>query len=564
VDHIGRYEVIEELGRGTAGAVYKAYDPTISRLVAIKVLSLPSSASRGSSGAISGNDPLREARMAGCLAHPNIVTIYDAVADEENKLHYIVIEYVEGKTLERILAENPLPPVNQVLDWVRQTAEALDYAHQRQIIHRDLKPANILVTEKGKVKITDFGIAKNASLEATVSTMALAGTPSYMSPEQITGGKLEGRSDLFSLGIIFYEMLVGQRPFAGELATVMFKTVYEDIVPLRELRPEISPETERTVLRCLAKDPRQRYASAAELLSDLNRTTQASAGGGSAEEGAAPVTVPQEKPRPAETAPSSLGPEAHRRARWIYAGVAAGVGVVALAALAFHRFRLLMTPVQPPAPLAAAAPPPPARAWRTTSPLIMHGRSFSSEKGAIKSQRAAPVKPHRMPTPTAASVAGGRSPSSSTAPVPEAGSGEAVRFSSAHVRPSPSGIISGGPLPVKTKEIRLICRYAFAKGELKLSSGSKPLLTRKLVGKKKRRLLFIGGGYEGRLAEVISVPASLRQIIVQASSGKGGRTFTTTVPIRFNPASHSTPVLRLVIDNGRLRAEWIATSSSSR
>ena len=180
---IGRYDVIGELGRGAMGIVYKAADPTIGRQVALKVLSFDSSADEGT------HSPqemfMREVRAAGRLAHPSIVTIHDAFEDAETKSSCIVMELVPGKTLESILLSGHVKTVEQTLDLVRQVAEGLDYAHRNQVVHRDLKPANILVTEDGRIKITDFGIAKVLAREGVVRTVGVMGTPSYMSPEQV-------------------------------------------------------------------------------------------------------------------------------------------------------------------------------------------------------------------------------------------------------------------------------------------------------------------------------------------------------------------------------------------
>src|SRR5271169_2562613 len=220
---IWRYEVVEELGRGAMGVVYKASDPTIGRLVAIKVLSLEASSETGVPGA--QEIFMREARAAGRLSHPGIVTIHDALEDPETKAHYIVMEFVPGRTLEDLLLHGPALSAEKALEIVREIAVALDYAHQQRIIHRDLKPANILLTEDGRAKITDFGIAKIMAREGALRTTSVMGTPAYMSPEQVTGGEIDARSDLFALGILLYLLLAGEKPFAGDTAAVMFKIV---------------------------------------------------------------------------------------------------------------------------------------------------------------------------------------------------------------------------------------------------------------------------------------------------------------------------------------------------
>ena len=265
---VGRYDVIDELGRGAMGIVYKAADPTIGRQVALKVLSFASASDEGT------RSPqemfMREVRAAGRLAHPSIVTIHDAFEDAPSKTSCIVMELVPGRTLESILLSGQAMPAERTLDLLRQVAEGLDYAHRHQVVHRDLKPANILVTADGQAKITDFGIAKVLAREGVMRTAGLMGTPSYMSPEQVKGGEIDARTDLFSLGIILYLMLTGQKPFAGDTASVMFKIVYEDPVAPSSLNPRLTPAHDALVLKCLAKDRDKRYSSARELLNDLD------------------------------------------------------------------------------------------------------------------------------------------------------------------------------------------------------------------------------------------------------------------------------------------------------
>jgi len=265
---VGRYDIICELGRGAVGIVYKASDPTIGREVALKVISLSSSPEEGS------NSPqrmfMREVRAAGRLAHPSIVTIHDAFDDKETQTSCIVMEMVPGVTLEKILDSGRPLTTEQILSIVRQVAEGLDYAHRNQVIHRDLKPANILVTEDERAKITDFGIAKVLAREGVARTVGIMGTPSYMSPEQVRGGEVDARADIFSLGIIFFTMLTGKKPFAGNTAAVMFKIVYEEPPVPSSLNPQLTPAHDYLVKKCLAKDRNLRYSSAHELLGDLD------------------------------------------------------------------------------------------------------------------------------------------------------------------------------------------------------------------------------------------------------------------------------------------------------
>jgi serine/threonine protein kinase len=265
---VGRYVIVSELGRGAMGVVYRASDPTIDRDVALKVLSLSQGQEEGT------NSPqemfMREVRAAGRLAHPSIVTIYDAFDDPVTQSSCIVMELVPGVTLEKMLESGKPPTVEQSLGLIRQVAEALDYAHRNKVIHRDLKPANILVTEDGRAKITDFGIAKVMAREGVARTIGIMGTPSYMSPEQVRGGDIDARTDVFSLGIMIFTMLTGQKPFTGNTAAVMFKIVYEDPALPSTVNTTLDAAHDYVVRKCLAKDRNQRYSTVRDLLNDLD------------------------------------------------------------------------------------------------------------------------------------------------------------------------------------------------------------------------------------------------------------------------------------------------------
>lgn len=263
LDKIGRYEIVGQLGKGAMGVVYRALDPTIGRTVALKTMRLD----------VQGPDSSEllarfrnEARLAGVLNHPNIVTIYDA--GEMNGLFYMAMEYIEGKTLYQVmLQEHALSP-ETVLDLSRQICAGLDAASSQRVVHRDIKPANIMILPSGTVKITDFGIAKSGG--SMTSTGEVLGTPNYMSPEQVKGKALDGRSDLFSFGVILYEMITGEKPFAGDnITTIIYKIVNEDPIPPRELNPEIHPGLNRVILKALAKNPQDRFQMGADLVQAL-------------------------------------------------------------------------------------------------------------------------------------------------------------------------------------------------------------------------------------------------------------------------------------------------------
>ena len=258
MEQIGRYEIASELGRGAMGIVYRARDPRIGREVAIKTIKPADQADRDEIEDLRER-LFREAQSAGCLSHPGIVTIFDV--DEQDGLVYIAMELVEGQTLDRYVstAGDTARSPGFAVDLLLQVGDALDYAHRRGIVHRDIKPSNIMISPDG-VKIMDFGVARIASSQLT-RTGAVMGTPNYMSPEQVKGEDLDGRSDQFSLGAIGYELLTGKKPFqASNLTSTIFKIVSADPVRPRQLNPQISAPLEAAVLRALAKDPDGRFA----------------------------------------------------------------------------------------------------------------------------------------------------------------------------------------------------------------------------------------------------------------------------------------------------------------
>jgi serine/threonine protein kinase len=268
---LGRYEVLNELGKGAMGVVYLAKDPVIGRMVAIKTIRTSSFGDDDSESREFRERFTREAQTAGILSHPNIVTIHDIGEDPETLTSFIAMEYIEGRNLKSMLAEKNRFGWEQIADIIAQVAEAIDYAHRKGIIHRDIKPANIIITTDGKVKIMDFGIAKIASSNLTTTGQFL-GTPNYMSPEQVSGAAVDGRSDLFSLGVVLYELLTGRKPFQGEnLTAISYKIVHEEFTPPADLSPEVPPDFNVIVARAMAKDPWNRYQRGKDLALALHQ-----------------------------------------------------------------------------------------------------------------------------------------------------------------------------------------------------------------------------------------------------------------------------------------------------
>ena len=266
---LGRYQVEKELGKGAMGVVYMGKDPKINRVVAIKTLAL-SQEFEPDELAGAKERFFREAETAGRLNHPNIVQIYDA--GEEHDLCYIAMEFLNGHDLVRYTKPNALMPVKEVLRHIADAADALDFAHQQAVVHRDIKPANLMYLEATKiVKLTDFGIARITDSSKTKTGMVL-GTPSYMSPEQLSGLKVDGRSDLFSLGVTLYQLLTGSLPFhADSMASLMFKIANEPYRPLAGARADLPPPLTVIVDKALQKDAAKRYARGSEMSKDLRQ-----------------------------------------------------------------------------------------------------------------------------------------------------------------------------------------------------------------------------------------------------------------------------------------------------
>ncbi len=267
---VGRYRVVEELGKGAMALVYKAHDPNIDRTLAIKILRLERCI-----------DPeyrmrfLREAKAAGNLSYPNIVTIFDV--GEDNNRPYIVMELLEGLPLDVVMKKGKVFTVPEVLNIGIQLAAALDYAHNNRVVHRDIKPSNIVVNPNGVIKITDFGIAHIDSSDATQQTQLgeVLGTPQYMSPEQVLGQKVDGRSDLFSTGVILYQLLTNQKPFKGEtIATLMFQIATEEPTPIGQVLPSIPAPLRLIVDKLLKKQPEKRFQTGKDLADALRRVQQ--------------------------------------------------------------------------------------------------------------------------------------------------------------------------------------------------------------------------------------------------------------------------------------------------
>jgi serine/threonine-protein kinase len=259
MERLVRYEILAELGRGAMGVVHKARDPELDRLVALKVM-LPPPGMELAALQQRKDRCQREGRAAARLTHPNIVTVHDVGEDQGHA--FLVMELLEGQSLDQLLRVRDALPLDQVVTIGEQVARALDYAHRNGIIHRDVKPSNILLTSDGVVKITDFGIARITG-ETFTQFGQDVGTPSYMSPEQVAGLKVDGRSDLFSLGVVLYELITGDKAFPGDtIGTITYRIIHEDPTPLRRLNPAYPAALDACLKKTLAKDPARRPTTA--------------------------------------------------------------------------------------------------------------------------------------------------------------------------------------------------------------------------------------------------------------------------------------------------------------
>lgn len=264
-----RYELLKQLGGGGMAIVYMGRDTLLNRLVTVKMLRPEFTSDEDFVKRFR-----REAQAVASLSHPNIVSIYD-VGLEEN-VYYLVMEYVEGDNLKNLIREQGVVPVDRAVEIARQVSEALQHAHENNIVHRDIKPQNILITKGGRAKLTDFGIAREATTATLTQTDTIVGSVHYLSPEQARGDTADARSDLYSLGIVLYEMVTGVLPFRGETPIgVALKHIQESPAQPSSLNPSVSPGLERIIIRAMAKNPADRYQSAVDMAAELDRLSGA-------------------------------------------------------------------------------------------------------------------------------------------------------------------------------------------------------------------------------------------------------------------------------------------------
>jgi eukaryotic-like serine/threonine-protein kinase len=554
-DRFGRYEILSELGRGAVGIVYKARDPKINRVVAIKTFSL---AGQSLEDEQDFRDRfVREAEAAGRLSHPGIVTIFDVGEEPETRAPYIVMECVGGQSLDRVLAANDNRlPLETALQLTHELAEALDCAHGQGVVHRDLKPANILITEDGHAKIADFGVAKLNLANQTLAGRAL-GTPAYMSPEQLNGEAVDGRSDLFSLGVVLYTVLTGYRPFQGNSAmTVSFKVVNRDPVPATVLDTDLPPALDYIIGRAMAKDPSQRYQRGMEMALDIQELqagrepwTRAKEAGGSAvisqsgvekAKPSMPVRPPMQVNRQPASARHGRGlgakllDELHRKS------FAAALLVIGLAAFALRLAPFAHNRKKPTAnaqvesriagPLAVASLPvqkpaetKPEDVQPAPAPLALAETASSSKPKKARSEppleASESVKITRRNVPSSIDVARANVPSAN---VPRANA-------LANTNGAPAKV----SLPnAQATTLDIEIEHNFAEANLSIWVDSRLSYTRTLEGTEKKKLVVFHR-VEGHEFHAMQVPTGNHQIKVQVTSPTDSADHTGTIAGQF-------------------------------
>jgi serine/threonine protein kinase len=502
----GRYEVIDELGRGAMGVVYRARDTEIGRVVAIKVI-LTANASPQDIAKYKQRFR-REAQAAGRLSHPGIVTIHD-IAEDDAGQPYLVMEYIEGQPLNLLLSSGTQMPFLRLLDLGIQMAEALDFAHRSGVVHRDIKPQNILVTPGGRAKIADFGIARLEGTDLTQDGTSL-GTPSFMSPEQFRGGTIDGRTDIFSLGAVLYWMFTGQKPFPGETVTITsFQVAFESPVPPSVAKSGLPKDLDAILSRCLAKTPEGRYATCGELAAELEavkagRRLDAPLGAPPDRTAHFPLPSRKSEPSPTGNAGSVQSPAPARKSNRTPLLVAAEVVILlALGAVGAWLWRRAQS--SPPAPVAASVPAPvvaapPANPPAAENPPAEAATSQSPSGDAAPSTAAAenpaPENPSaENPAPAAvpkAKTSRRAAPKATPAPAPAseaaAPSQPAPETTSP---PPPTSEPRAAPPPLAAlTNLEISCKHPFKQGSLEIFVDGQPFLDASL--EKKRRALTLG------------------------------------------------------------------------
>jgi eukaryotic-like serine/threonine-protein kinase len=578
---IGRYEILAEIGRGSMGIVYKARDPKIDRTVAIKTILLFDL--DGANEKEYRQRFFEEARAAGRLSHPGIVTVFDVEPHPENANPYIVMEYVEGKPLDKLLEDNGgRLPMGPALRLGQEIAEALHLAHSQGVIHRDIKPENILVTTEGRAKIADFGIARLDHGHMTVPGRML-GSPAYMAPEQLEGENTDARSDLFSLGVVLYTMLTGHRPFQGNsTATVCFKVANRDPLPVSSWNLDFPLELDELVGRAMAKDPALRFQTGQEMAEELqnfraaNEAPPQPLAGIMRIIGQEPEATPEPAPEaivaeipelviaPKETDPASLaaivssalhsastipaiGPSAKKISGapalfftpailW-WAGAAAGALLVIIAFIGFA--------IAPKKHSNAASAP--SIAPSITAPTLS-AADYPAQDSSVQSSSAQTSAPAASPEERKLKQPVNRSPQPLPHRVrPETPSSprHALLAAAPPIHPD---IRTGGQLDVPSAadsitvqmlhlaDLNVTIEHSFQEGQASISVDNRPVYTEELSGQKKR-LALVFTHTQGRQSGTITLLPGKHDILVRVQSVKDRYDASQSLTQGFAPGS---------------------------
>jgi serine/threonine protein kinase len=553
----GRYEILAELGRGAMGIVYKARDPQINRTVALKTVLLR------------GHDReqeeefhkrfLYEAQAAGRLHHPGIVAIYDAGEDQENHDPYMVLEFVSGEPLSKILARENTLSLSRALKLAEEIAEALDYAHEQGVVHRDIKPANILITEEGRAKIADFGIAQLNLAHYTLPGLVL-GTPAYMAPEQLSGEGADGRSDLFSLGVILYAMVTGHSPFQGNsAATVCFKVVNRDPIPVSALDMDLPPALDVLISKAMAKDPAKRYQRGSELAEDLRQLTPQP-------EATSAILRALSSPRVKANRPATPPKAAAARARKQlslperlqknpakYLTVSAAL-IVTLLLAAIPARQAILAHKEAEAEAEAEAQ------RKVISARLSLAATLKARDAIVAEMEVASPAPGAAPN---ASASGAPSVPARTNFMPRiktAPKRMTVKTPSiASAEPPPANLPAAKPVAALPSTLELTVEHQFKEAVLFVWVDDKLTLTRPLHGGSQKRMVVFKGTH-GFESESVQIPAGTHQLRVRAQSSDQTVDLSKTISADFAPGGDKT--LRITFDkhNTAMSLTWPQTA----
>jgi hypothetical protein len=530
----GRYEVVGELGRGAMGLVYKARDPQIDRMVALKTISLR------------GQEPeaeeefrkrfLNEAQAAGRLHHPGIVSIFDVGEDPETRDPYIVLEHVAGEALNRILARERKLPLDRALQLGLEVAEALDYAHGQGVTHRDIKPGNILITKEGKAKISDFGIAKLNLAHITLPGKVL-GTPAYMAPEQLSGEGVDGRSDLFSLGVILYAMATGYSPFQGDSATtVCFKVANREPVPASAMDLTLPRDLDEVINKAMAKEPAKRYQRGGEFAEALRQLQAYRHPNTTATLQAIQATGMSRAPKPANAAPAGLLYAAKvMRAMVLKAPVRdliLGAATIGLLLIVGIQSKLLVSTHEEAADVGIRAEPlPNSQAAAAQAP--------AAPKPADAAQQTPASNPSNVmaatPTPKKASTRKASAKSWSAS--------------------SPASPHAAKEVVVPTCSVELAIRHQFKEATLTVWVDDTIALTRQLHGGTQKRLVVFSG-VRGTESETLKVPAGKHLLRFRTQTADQTVDLSKTLAADLIGGDDKTLLVTFEKHNSVMKLEW--------